>query len=198
MIDEKSQVITHRKVANFLRELLIEDFVCLPGPGAMIRKSAIGREHFRDPSYRYVSDFEAWLYLSLQGSFRRVPQCLATWRLHPSGATAGGRGPSIADETVRLAQQYEEIVKKTFGQSSSRHMLSRAHYLAGLQGLHSSSVRSRSHLVRSIALKPLPTFRRQRIHRSIFGVAAVLLLPISRPIYSRWSKETYRACQGVL
>ena len=196
MIDEGSQVITHRKSADFSPERLFEDFVCLPGPGTVIRKSAISRKYFRDPTFRYVSDFEAWLSLAMQGPFKRVPQYLATWRMHPSGATAGGRGSAIADETIKLALKYREIVADSYGKSASRHMLSRAHYLAALQGLHSRSVRSRTHLVRSLVLKPCPTLARRRIHRSIAGIMAVLFLPISRCVYSRWSERRYRATEG--
>lgn len=191
IIDTGSQVVTRRQVPEYSWEHLFEDFFCVPGPGALVRKSAITRGCLRNGSYRYVSDFESWLYLGTQGAFRRVPQCLATWRMHSLGATARGQGPEIADELLRLAKEYESSVASIFGAPSARRMLSRANYLAALQGLHSARVSARTYMVRSIALKPFPSLSGRHIHRSMVGVLSVFLLPISRYPYRLWTRMRY-------
>lgn len=191
IIDSSSKTVIHRRAPDYLWEHLYEDFYCVPGPGALVRKSAIKRGFLRNGSYQYVTDFESWLYLGTQGLFKRVPQCLATWRMHSLGATTHGRGPKIAGELLRLANEYESIVSSHFGAQSVRRMTSRANYLAGLQGLHSARVPARKHMIRSLALKPFPTLARKRIHRSPAGVLSVISLPISRYPYYLWARMKY-------
>lgn len=186
MIDDQSEIIRCVKTRDFDHRVLAEDFVCIPGPGAVIRRTALERGFLRDESFRYVSDFESWLYLARQGEFVRVDKELATWRRHSAGTTAVHQGSRIAIELVQLAKKYQRTTDENLGDGAGRRMLARAYYLAALQGLHDSEVRSRALLLKSFFLKPIPTFGSKRTHRSPIGVLAIALLPMSRVPYRFW------------
>ena len=106
MIDAGGLCIKSIQTLDYSLDRLVGDFCCLPGPGALIRSSALSDGRLRDPSYRYISDLEMWLRLSLKGQMRRCPFVLANWRSHASGATAVGRGRPIADELERLYVEF--------------------------------------------------------------------------------------------
>jgi hypothetical protein len=52
-----------------------------------------------------VADFDFWLRAGLVGPFRRIPETLATFRLHPAGATSSAKGREMADEHLRLVKK---------------------------------------------------------------------------------------------
>jgi glycosyltransferase involved in cell wall biosynthesis len=194
MIDKSGQEICVRTTRDFSDRLLYDDFVCLPGPGAVIRKSALLRNYLRDESYRFISDFEAWLFLLTQGRFLRVPTVLATWRMHAGGATAQANGQKIATEIVRLSSEVSKLPEQmapTGRSISTRSMRSHALYYAALQGLHGRGVPSKRYLIKSLVIKPWPSIGRNRQHRSVPGTLLVLLLPFSRLPYRLWRSSKY-------
>jgi glycosyltransferase involved in cell wall biosynthesis len=56
---------------NFYRMVL--DPSCSPGPGALIRTSAISFPRLRNRAFRLAHGYETWLLLGLQGDFIRIP-----------------------------------------------------------------------------------------------------------------------------
>ncbi len=187
MINQCGTVVQRRKSEEFSRKILIDDFICLPGPGAVIRKSAIERGFLRDRDYRYVSDFESWIYLSSRGHFLRVPLFLATWRMHANNATSIGQGAAIAKEHIRLAESI-----KADSRASQRSLLAHAYFVAATQGLKSKDVQTFRYLARSIILKPLPTAHRHRRHRSVRIFILLLLPKLGRFIYRKWFESSYQ------
>lgn len=79
---------------------------CHPGPGAMVRAEALRDAGGRDATYRYVADFDLWLRLGLVGPIRHVPEVLATWRVHPAGATAAHVGRAMAAEHIEVIRRF--------------------------------------------------------------------------------------------
>lgn len=76
---------------------------CIPGPGAVLRRSTLPTdEPVRDPRRRSSADFDFWLRLGLRGRIARVPEVLATWRRHNDGTSAAGRGPAMAQDRIDL------------------------------------------------------------------------------------------------
>ena len=69
IINEKDQVISRIETLEFTVESLIEKMICLPGPGALIRRSALDRPNLRIGTYVYVGDFECWIHLDKSSSF---------------------------------------------------------------------------------------------------------------------------------
>src|SRR5262249_28967188 len=78
------KVITH----EFDLKIMLEQHFCIPGPGALFRRSHVSTEPVRDPERRSSADFDLWLRLGLRGKVRRIPATLATWRQHASSTSA--------------------------------------------------------------------------------------------------------------
>jgi len=53
-----------------------------------------------------VGDFKYWLRLGLYGKFARIPKTLAAWRTHPDAASSSHKGIAMANEQIRLAEQF--------------------------------------------------------------------------------------------
>ena len=191
MIDENGALIRSVKTIAYSQRALVADFVCIPGPGAVMRRASFCGFLPRDTKYKYISDYVCWLRLSIQGSFIRVPEELAVWRQHQLGATAIGKGKPIADELIRLCDEgLLEIFDQDIRKKWIRWARSHAYYYAGLTAISDPSVKGIRKLVRSFLLKPLPNFGYETHHRSILPIGAVLLGPIGRAVVRK--KESGR------
>jgi len=97
---------------NALQEIRCRDYVsfaemlsghhCLPGPGAFFRRQALEKASGRDPAYRYVGDLDFWLRIGWHGRFVRVPEVLATFRVHDSSASVCCQSELMAEEQVAV------------------------------------------------------------------------------------------------
>lgn len=86
---------------------MVRRHFCLPGPGAFFRRRVIDTIGGRDPQFRYVGDLEFWYRAGCIGDFLRVPEVLATFRVHPGSATVNQRG-------TRMAEEHLEIMDKLY------------------------------------------------------------------------------------
>jgi glycosyltransferase involved in cell wall biosynthesis len=153
MIDSDGKTIKSVRTLNYSQSKLIEDLHCTPGPGAMIRKSALERKALRCHKYRFLSDFEQWVYLSTKGDFVRVPETLATWRLHSESATSSSRGLPVMKEYASLLEDMKSE-KNIFPSNSNlnlRHFESSCYYFMSMQKLYDSRVPGRRLLLKSFA-----------------------------------------------
>ena len=192
MIDASGGLIRRVETLDYSQQALVADFVCIPGPGALIRCSALEGMSLRDSRFRYVSDYDLWLRLSLRGGMVRCAERLATWRRHDSAATARGRGGALAAEFQKVIEVFfdrDDLPDDVRGWH--RQAQSMAMYHAALQSLYDGSVNGRQLMVRSL----LSTFRRGAAYsthrRRLPLIIAVFLTPLSRPAV-RW----YEARQG--
>jgi glycosyltransferase involved in cell wall biosynthesis len=184
MIDENDEQIRLVQTLEYDIRTLVGDFVCLPGPGALIRRSAISGSNLRNSKYKYVSDYAAWLELSLLGPFIRVPEVLAAYRIHRGQATVVGRGRLMSDEI-------EGVIDDFFRRDDLPHSVRRlkrrsrafASYYAGLQKLHDPAVSGRRRMCRSLFLAPPFPLRRQSHRRNPLAVAAVLMVPWTNRLF---------------
>jgi len=132
MIDARGEILRTVRTHEYAYLDMLRWHHCVPGPGAFFRREVIERLEGRDPQFRYVADFDFWLRAGLLGPFRRIPETLATFRLHTGGATLSGQGARMAEEHICL-------VKKIFGlpglpeavRAVRREAFSSAHYVAG-------------------------------------------------------------------
>ncbi len=128
---------------------------CLPGPGTFFRREAAERLGGRDPGFRYVADFDFWLRAGLLGPFARLPEVLATFRVHETSASVRERGRAMAAEHLRL-------VEKIFSLSGldpavravRREAFSSACYVAGCVALHDDPAEARRLFRRALAYAP--------------------------------------------
>lgn len=166
MIDSQGGVVLTKHTRPYDIRALVGDFVCLPGPGAVIRRSALDGP-MRNERYRFISDFELWVRLASVGPFERVAHVLATWREHDAGATALGAGEQIADELMALAEDdlaglIGPELERRHGRSAKAH----ASYYAALQIAAQNPRRARQLLLRSFILKPVPSWGYSTDHRN--------------------------------
>jgi hypothetical protein len=175
MIDGSGGVVRVIRTKKYDIRSLIGDFVCLPGPGAAIRRSAITGE-LRNVNFKYVSDYESWLRLAAAGPFRRAPGVVATWRQHEGGATFSGTGAAIAEEILRLADRtLVDILPTEIISRFHRSARSHAYYYAALHLNAAGGEGARRLMLKSFLLKPFPSVGYATDHRQPIGVAAVLL-----------------------
>lgn len=107
LIDINSRQIAPVQTFEYSQTDMISWFHCFPGPGAVIRKSALQSvEYLREGPFRYASDMLMWFRLSKKGPFARVPEFLATWRKHEGSITESGKGLERGRELLRLADTF--------------------------------------------------------------------------------------------
>ena len=179
MIDENGHLIRNIFAEPFSHCSLIGNWTCIVGPGALIRKSALGGLPARNKKYSHLSDFELWLRLAKSNSFVKVESTLSTWRKSESNATHHGRGSSIALQNLQLLDEYfsnpqlpHEI--KKFERRARAH----ACHSAALQKFFDSSVKGRRLIVKSYATQVLFLDRSCTSKRSLIASVSVLLHPI--------------------
>ncbi len=186
-IDANGNIIKIMHTLPYSREALIGDFRCIPGPGAMIRACALNGEPLRSSDYKYVSDFELWLRLSMRGTMVRCPHVLARWRRHASGATATGQG-------LVLAREFEAVIETFFNRGDlpedvrqlERQAKAMVAYYAGFQKVFDSSVPGCRLMLRSL----FTPFRRPRgyitVKRNPLAVLAPFTIPVSTWAFKRF------------
>jgi glycosyltransferase involved in cell wall biosynthesis len=180
MIDSSGETIKTIETLPFSVQALIADWVCIVGPGAMIKRSAFRNLPARDVRYKNIGDYEMWLRLATQGSFVHVNKVLSTWRNHVTGASWNDRGRMISDQYERLIAEY---FKRVDLPEEIRSLKRRAHahqnYYSGLQKLFDSKVAGRRMILRSWLKAPFMRYTHPSVKRSFFGSLAVLTFPFS-------------------
>ena len=92
MIDGQGRVIQHITTFDYSYRDMVRWHHCIPGPGTFFRRSVVTSLGGRDPSFRYVADYDFWLHAGLLGPFARLPRTLARYRHHPGSASVGQLG----------------------------------------------------------------------------------------------------------
>jgi glycosyltransferase involved in cell wall biosynthesis len=81
-IDASGKSVGEVTDIDFSFERLIGNLECLPGPGSVIRASAMSTGRLETMSQ--MGDFEQWIRLAAQGPFMHLTDVLASWRQHES------------------------------------------------------------------------------------------------------------------
>jgi glycosyltransferase involved in cell wall biosynthesis len=149
-IDGSGKVIEEKRTYDFDYNIMLELYCCIPGPGTLFRKSALKGELPRNPAYRYSGDFDLWLRLGLHGPMARIPEYLATWRHHESGASQSCINPEMANNRIAVMKNFfarqglpREICAK------KKQALSAAYYHGGVLALHNDAIPGRKYLLLS-------------------------------------------------
>ena len=132
-IDARSIAQRCIRVPDYDYMHMVRRFQCIVGPGAFIRREAIEKTGGRDESYRFVSDLEFWLRLGLIGPFMRIPEPLATFRVHSESTSVCLQGQRLVDEHIRLARDFysrPEVPRQV--RAVRGEAMSWAYYYAGL------------------------------------------------------------------
>jgi len=106
MIDAQSRPIAPQTAPDFDYPRMLAECVCLPGPGALIRRALAPPDEIRSPLYPLAADFAAWLELGLRGPIAHVPAAAAQWRRHDGSTTEQNRGPALGRECERIMRDF--------------------------------------------------------------------------------------------
>lgn len=151
IISESNSVIETKKLPDFSVDLLIGEFRCLPGPGAIFRRDVALSVGGRSQKYKYVSDYHFWLTLSLYGDFAHIPETLAQWRSHNESTSISSRGLEMASERIKVM---EDFTKSTnLDKSLKIKALSHAYYHAALLAYFSKEVPGRKWMLKAFSIQ---------------------------------------------
>lgn len=132
MIDPVGDVleVIQTRDYNFLD--MVRTHHCVPGPGAFFRRGVVEKLGGRDPSFRYVADFDFWLRAGLFGPFVRLQEVLATFRFHQDSASVREKGRAMADEHLYMMEKFYAMENLPMDVIRvKREAFSSAYYIAG-------------------------------------------------------------------
>lgn len=168
LIDPASHPIRQMSNGDFDRRSLIAELVCYPGPGAFFRRSGYVKAGPWNESLRQIPDFEFFLRLSHTGTFVRIPEALARYRVHEGSQSFAQVGIERADEPTKVMRSYFASLPATAAESAWRaEGLANAHLLSARLHLRASRVpEGAGNLLQALRLRPL-ILARFRTHRLI-------------------------------
>jgi glycosyltransferase involved in cell wall biosynthesis len=189
MIDHEGKLIRTVYVDEYSEEKLIGRFVCMPGPGAFIRKSTALQIGGRREKWKFVGDYDFWLRISRVGQLRKRDSVLAQWRYHDDSASISQRGLRMFNERIAVINEVTSEFK--INEPLSRMARAHAHYFASILTFHSKEVRGRYTLLKAFWI------RRGKIEESQLRVILFILLqplgsyikPILYPVMKKWIRS---------
>ncbi len=157
---------------------------CIPGPGALIRRPALGGEPMRVAARGTSSDYDLWLRLGLRGPLARVPEVLATWRRHPGGQSSAARGLRMAEDkmgTIRAFLARPDLPPEI--RALGPQAMSAAYVQAAMLGLRGPGIPAARYAALSYWHAPAwgPVLRRQR--RSLPHLLYAAAQPLSGALH---------------
>ena len=154
LIDQVSKVIEHIQVREYDYLYMVKRHRCIVGPGAFVRRRAIELAGPRDPSFKYVADFDFWLRVGLHGPFARIPRTLASFRVHPESASESCPGREMAEEHIRLLEKFFSLANLPAAVHQAKgEAFSWAHHVAGIAAGKARRT-AWEHLVKSVRHYP--------------------------------------------
>ena len=151
IISKSNLVLETKKLSSYSFEEMVGEFQCLPGPGSIFRRSAALKVGGRSTLYRFVSDYDFWLKLSLQGDFFHIPEVLAQWRSHSESTSVNSKGYEMGMERIRVIEEFVNYanIKKSF----KRKALSHAYYHGALLCYFSRDVPGRKWILKAFSIQ---------------------------------------------
>lgn len=132
LIDAQGKLISHVQTEEYDYLEMLRRYFCIPGPGAFFRRDLLESLKGRDPQFQYVSDFDFWLRAGLLVPFARVPQTLATFRVHPDSASSSQNGQRMAAEHIALVTKIYSLPNLPLEvMRIKREAFGSANYIAG-------------------------------------------------------------------
>lgn len=151
MIDQDGNLIRSVEVDEYSDEKLIGRFICLPGPGAFIRKSAALQIGGRGVKWKYVGDYDFWLRISRVGTLQKRNDVLAQWRYHDDSTSIAQRGKKMFNERIAVIDEF--VTEFDLPNSLSRMARAHSHYFASILSFHSKDVNGKKALLRAFWIR---------------------------------------------
>lgn len=191
-IDDKSIIIQPIKTWEADYEKMVRYAVCVPGPGALIRKSGLEKVGGRDTRYRYTSDMDFWFRLGLIGPLAHIPELLATHRIHGEAKGVSRR----ADVGLEVLRMVEDFFARSDLPPHIRKLktasLASAHYEAGIRMPEYKE--KQQYLRKSFRMYPKGWLKLK--YRPLW-VWAILIAPeiVSKAVWALFNPHKYFAAQ---
>lgn len=168
LIDPASHPIRQMSNGDYDRRSLVAELVCYPGPGAFFRRSGYAQAGPWNETLRQIPDFDFFLRLSHAGTFVRIPEVLARYRVHEGSQSFAQVGIERAEEPVKVMRAYfaslpagaEEAAWLAEGLANAHLLSARLHLRAG------RVPEGAGHLLHALRLHP-SVLLRLRTHRLI-------------------------------
>ena len=181
IVSESNLILETKKLPSYSFEVMVGEFQCLPGPGSIFRRSLALKVGGRSTLYRFVSDYNFWLKLSLQGDFFHIPEVLAQWRSHSESTSVNSKGYEMGIERIKVIEEF--INYANIKKSLKRKAISHAYYHSALLSYFSREVPGRKWMLKAFLIQ-----RGWIKNADIRIVVFCLLYPFSRyllPIVNR-------------
>lgn len=191
MIDARGKFIDHIQTYEYSYIDMLRWHHCIPGPGTFFRKDISDQLGGRDSQFRYVSDFDFWLRAGLIAQFSRLPETLATFRIHPASASASQMGHQMAEEHITLVNKVYSLPNIPPEALNYKHeAYSSAYYIAGCVCQGCQLEIRRQYFAKAILyapLKYLKEYRRTRLIDSILPLSYPFLRSL-KAFLSKWKR----------
>jgi glycosyltransferase involved in cell wall biosynthesis len=151
VISENNQIMELKKLPDFSVEHLVGEYMCLPGPGAVFRCQTALKIGGRNTEYKFVSDYDFWLRMNLEGDFDHIPEVLAQWREHAFSTSINKRGLSMGLERIQVIDKF--IKSTNYSNRLKRKGISHAYYYAALLSYFSNDVPGRKWMLKAFKLR---------------------------------------------
>jgi len=108
LIDANSKIIKWVKAPEFNYSEMVTDIVVQPGPGVFFRRGGFEKIGGWNSKLRQVPDYDYWLRLGLLGGFKRIPELLASYRVHETSQSFAEPNIERSEECVHVIYEYFE------------------------------------------------------------------------------------------
>ncbi|WP_149088236.1 glycosyltransferase [Pseudomonas prosekii] len=165
VIDENSTYVRTINAPDYSDELLVANFQCLPGPGALFKRATWEKVGDWNTELRNIPDMDFFLRFCQHGPFIRVPEPLADFRIHSGSTTYNKSTATRSDEPVRVIQSFFNTadLPKPYIRWKKRAMANAfmlSGFMHGFSGRYALSFRRMAH---AAALNPSSIFSRKMI-----------------------------------
>ena len=157
------------------RDMVVR-IVNVPGPAAFFRRTAHESAGPWDTSLRRYPDMDHCMRLGLFGAFQRIPEVLASYRVHMKGIIMSPSTPHESTEAVRIYTKFfqNEKVPQELLQEKNKAM-GIAWILDGRTHLRSGRVLEALHsILKAVSLDPLILFSGRAQRLIAFGILSPL------------------------
>ena len=149
LIDENSSFVRRVRAPEFDYRDVVVKCVCPPGPGAFFLRSAFEAAGPWNSAFRQIPDYDFWLRLGLQGRALKIPEVLASFRVHGGSQTFAEADEKKSEEFVKVISGYyrsqlvpadvlaakDEALSNAYIFTARSHIRSKRHLL-GLRRLY--------------------------------------------------------------
>jgi glycosyltransferase involved in cell wall biosynthesis len=189
LIDRLGNITEVRILPDYEDRVMIGEFVCLPGPGTIFRKSAAQNIGGRDTNLIFTGDYDFWMRLSRIGRIVHRSGVLAQWRNHEDSTSISKRGVVMARERIHVIEKF--IASNNLESDLRKSALAHAHYYAARLVIFDRKVNGKLYLIKALVIQKKWISKANPV-----VVAYIFLTPFSQlllKIYKRYWNVNLRA-----